>query len=90
MVGNNYFADNIGVQYYFLLNHLTMNKFFDLRFVIGLFFSAVGILLLGYGFLTQNKMQDVNRWCGGIFTLFGVIMIILSYQKEKEQKVLDK
>ena len=27
-----------------------MNKFFDLRFVIGIFFLAVGILLLIYSF----------------------------------------
>jgi len=60
-----------------------MNKLFDLRFVIGLFFSFIGILLLSYGFLTgNNDMQVVNRWCGGIFVVFGTVMIILSYQKK--------
>jgi hypothetical protein len=27
-------------------------------------------------------MQVVNRWCGGIFVVFGTVMIILSYQKK--------
>lgn len=61
-----------------------MNKLFDLRFVIGLFFFIVGILVFGYGFLAaKNDSQVVNQWCGGIFIVFGVIMIILSYQKNK-------
>ena len=64
-----------------------MNKFFDLRFVIGSFFTVVGILLIVYSFLNKNETQDVNRWCGGIFIVFGLIMIILSYQKKKEESV---
>ncbi len=66
-----------------------MNKLFDLRFVIGAFFTVVGILLLIYGFISQAEaaMQSINRWCGGIFTIFGVIMLILSYaQPINEQK----
>ena len=64
-----------------------MNKFFDLRFVIGSFFTVVGILLIIYSLLTKNEMQDVNRWCGGIFIVFGIIMILLSYQKKKEENI---
>ena len=64
-----------------------MNKFFDLRFVIGSFFTVVGVLILVYSFLTKNGMQDVNRWCGGIFIVFGLIMIILSNQKKKEENI---
>lgn len=65
-----------------------MNKFFDLRFVIGSFFTVIGILLIIYGFLNKTETQDVNRWCGGIFIVFGVIMIILSYQKKKQENIL--
>ncbi len=60
-----------------------MNKLFDLRFVIGLFFSVIGILVFGYGFLSgKNDLHEVNRWCGAIFILFGIVMITLSYQKK--------
>lgn len=65
-----------------------MNKLFDLRFVIGAFFGIVGALLLVYGFFfNQNEAQQVNRWCGGIFIVFGIIMIILSYQKNKQEDI---
>jgi hypothetical protein len=59
-----------------------MRKLFDLRFVIGAFFTVVGILLLIYGFIVETEQASpVNRWCGGVFTLFGLVMIILSFQK---------
>lgn len=57
-----------------------MKKLFDLRFVIGCFFLIVGLLLLFYGFFTSENDQSVNRWCGIIFTLFGVTMILLSFK----------
>ena len=71
-------------------NKKIMNKFFDLRFVIGSFFTVVGILLIAYGFFSKNEMQQVNRWCGGIFIVFGIIMIVLSYQKKREEKIINK
>ena len=64
-----------------------MNKFFDLRFVIGAFFTVVGILLIVYDFLNKNETQNVNRWCGGIFIVFGIVMILFSYQKKKEENI---
>lgn len=69
-----------------------MNKLFDLRFVIGAFFTVVGLLLLLYGLFTNNTAENahmVNRWCGGIFTIFGIVMIIISTQK-LEGNVTDK
>jgi uncharacterized membrane protein HdeD (DUF308 family) len=63
-----------------------MNKFIDLRFVIGSFFTVVGILLIIYSFLNKTEVQDVNRWCGGIFIIFGIIMILLSYQKKSQEE----
>lgn len=68
-----------------------MNKLFDLRFVIGAFFTTVGLLLLLYGLFTHNNAENahiVNRWCGGIFTIFGIFMIIVSYQKSKNNEVV--
>lgn len=67
-----------------------MNKLFDLRFVIGLFFAVVGLLLLIYAFLTKETSQAVNQWCGGLFILFGVIMIFLSFGKDADDELLEK
>ena len=67
-----------------------MNKLFDLRFVIGSFFSIVGLLLLIYSFLTKQLDQSVNKWCGGVFIVFGVIMIILSFGKEAHDELLEE
>jgi predicted transporter len=62
-----------------------MNKLLDLRFVIGLFFLITGILLLLYSFFfSAAKTSDpgmINRWCGAIFILFGIFMLIISRKK---------
>ena len=60
-----------------------MNKLFDLRFVIGIFFLVVGLLLIVYSF-TSSVVHPVNRWCGIVFIIFSVIMLGLSLKKEKE------
>ena len=66
-----------------------MNKLIDLRFVIGVFFVIVGILLLFFGFMSSElRAQNVNRWCGGIFTVFGAIMTVLSFQKDADDELL--
>jgi putative Mn2+ efflux pump MntP len=62
---------------------MNLNKLFDLRFVIGTFFSIVAVLLLGYSFFIESSnAKIVNRWCGGLFLIFGMVMIILSLRKE--------
>ncbi len=68
-----------------------MNKLFDLRFVIGSFFLIVGILLLGYSFLSTiniNNSQTVNRWCGLLFIVFGSLMIVFSLKKDANDELL--
>lgn len=68
-----------------------MNKLFDLRFVIGSFFLIVGILLLGYSFLSTiniNNSQTVNRWCGLLFIVFGFLMIVFSLKKDANDELL--
>ena len=68
-----------------------MNKLFDLRFVIGTFFTVVGLLLLIYGFTTANDASNahaVNKWCGSLFVIFGVLMIILSFGKDAHDELL--
>lgn len=65
-----------------------MNKLLDLRFVIGVFFSILGILLLGYSFINPTEGESVNRWCGIIFLVFGLIMVILSFGKDAHDELL--
>ena len=59
-----------------------MKKLFDLRFVIGIFFLIVGLLLLIYHFtgtVNSDMSSSVNLWSGVIYTLFGLFMIVISY-----------
>ena len=66
------------------------NSILDLRFVIGAFFTIIGIMLLVYGFVSgDTAAQTVNRWCGGAFSLFGIFMVILSRRKDESDDVLE-
>lgn len=58
-----------------------MNRFLDLRFVIGLFFFLTGCLLLAYQFF--HGEGSLNLWCGALFALFGLMMMLFS-KKERE------
>lgn len=66
-----------------------MNKLFDLRFVIGVFFAVVGLVLLIYAFLTKETGQSVNQWCSGLFILFGTVMIFLSFEKDADDELTE-
>lgn len=65
-----------------------MNKLFDLRFVIGLFFLIIGLLLIGYSFLSDftEYKKEVNLYCGLLFSSFGLLMLMLK-QKNKEEEM---
>lgn len=68
-----------------------MNKILDLRFVIGVFFTIVGLLLLGYSFINDNEASSsINLWCGIVFAAFGVLMIILSFVKDANDELITK
>ena len=67
-----------------------MKKFFDLRFVIGIFFLVVGILLMIYSVLYKTPEgfnQSVNRGCAIFFIIFSIIMIFLSFDKKPMDKL---
>ena len=67
-----------------------MKKLLDLRFVIGVFFVVMSILLLGYSFLSDTSVEDartVNRWCGAVFGVFGVLMVVLSFGKDAHDEL---
>lgn len=63
-----------------------MNKLIDLRFVIGIFFLIVGILLCIYHFIVSAKTGGVNLWCGIFFIVFAIIMIVLSREGERRKR----
>jgi uncharacterized membrane protein HdeD (DUF308 family) len=64
------------------------NKFFDLRFVIGIFFLAVGILLLIYSFTNEKVIHAaVNRWSSIFFIVFAVVMMLLSMDKKPKDEM---
>lgn len=67
-----------------------MNKFFDLRFVIGLFFLIIGAMLLIFSLTTtptEGFNKTVNLWCSISFLVFSVIMLILSIDKKPKDKL---
>ena len=76
IIGNYYF------QYRLLLNSV-MNKLFDLRFVIGLFFLVIGLLLIFYGLISTGKENAINWICGLLFTAFAIFMLWLARGKQK-------
>ncbi len=53
----------------------------DLRIPIGLLFSLLGLLLVGYGLLSDPRMYQVslginiNAWAGGGMLVFGALML---------------
>jgi uncharacterized membrane protein HdeD (DUF308 family) len=62
-----------------------MNKVYDLRFVIGLFFLLIGAILTVYYF-TATPKAEVNIWCGLLFMIFGGGMIALSAVNKEEEE----
>lgn len=67
-----------------------MNKFFDLRFVIGTFFLILGLMLVVYGLVVFGQSHsDVNIICGVIFIIFSVFMIVFSLKKNDKARDLN-
>lgn len=62
----------------------------DLRFPMGLFFSALGVLLAGYGVLGDPAVYqaslgiNVNLWAGLGILLFGVLMLAGGWRAMRE------
>lgn len=67
-----------------------MNKLIDLRFVIGAFFVLVAILLLIHRLVSGDDPQHINKWCAIVFSAFGVVMILLSLQKDAHDELLEE
>lgn len=62
-----------------------MKKFTDLRFIIGLFFSLSGaILLVCYFTIAEGNHPQLNLYAGGMMLLFGLLMLLLFYRGDEE------
>ena len=62
-----------------------MQKLTDLRFIIGLFFSLSGlILLVSYFATTQTNHPQLNLYSGIAMLLFGLLMLVLFYKGDAE------
>jgi uncharacterized membrane protein HdeD (DUF308 family) len=57
-----------------------MKDILDLRFIIGFFFTLVGLFLLVGSFIMHpeaNKTETVNFYSGIVYILFGIVMLLL-------------
>lgn len=59
---------------------------FDLRLPIGILFSIYGLLLVGYGWISDPKIYErslginINLRWGLLLLLFGVAMLLLAWR----------
>jgi drug/metabolite transporter (DMT)-like permease len=71
----------------FRLKYFTMEKITDLRFIIGLFFSLVGALLVILA-LTGSSAKEfgtsLNQWAGLAMLLFGLVMLWMNHRADRE------
>ena len=62
-----------------------MQKFTDLRFIIGIFFTLTGlILLLSYFIATESNHPQLNLYAGVVMLVFGLVMLLLFYKGDAE------
>jgi formate hydrogenlyase subunit 3/multisubunit Na+/H+ antiporter MnhD subunit len=56
----------------------------DIRVPLGLLFSVLGVLLLGYGLAASHTAagaswwSNVDAWWGGVLAAFGALMLLLA------------
>ena len=61
----------------------------DIRIPMGLMFTILGVLLTGYGLVSDNAIYqrslgiNVNLWWGLVMLIFGVIMLVLGRRGTK-------
>lgn len=61
---------------------------FDLRLPIGILFTIYGVILIGYGFISDKAIYtehslgiNINLVWGAVLLAFGVLMLFLSRNK---------
>ena len=64
----------------------------DLRLPIGLMFTIIGALLIGFGLLSDDAIYvrslgiNVNLWWGMVLLLFGLVMLGLVRGARRKQQ----
>jgi len=63
----------------------------DLRYPLGMLFTAFGVLLAGYGLLRPEERAvmsavNVNLYAGLAMLVFGVVMLWLARRAESREK----
>lgn len=64
------------------------NKLFDLQFVIGVFFTLVGIIVFVSSFFTTANISyahAINLYSGAGLALFGIVMLVSFHFRTKEK-----
>ena len=62
----------------------------DLRLPIGLLFGLLGLLLLGYGLISDPAIYrsslgvNINAWWGFVMLAFGGLMLALSWRGSRK------
>jgi hypothetical protein len=66
---------------------------FDLRFPIGIIFSLFGLILTGFGVVSEQSIYDVhslginiNLVWGVVLLLFGIFMLALAWLASRKPK----
>jgi putative Mn2+ efflux pump MntP len=68
-----------------------MNLNLDLRLPIGLMFSIIGVILTGYGLVSDRAIYarslgvNVNLWWGLVLLAFGAVMLTFALRAAKRR-----
>ena len=62
----------------------------DVRWPLGLLFTALGVLLLGYGLTqgdanTPDQTTHINVWWGGVLLIFGATVLWLARRGQRRR-----
>ncbi len=57
------------------------NRLSNLGFIIGIFFILVALILLIGGLVSSSLAYALNFYTGGVFLVFGVVMVVGSWKK---------
>ena len=64
----------------------------DVRLPIGLMFTIIGVMIAGYGLITNAPTYDrslginVNLWWGLVLIVFGLVMLMLARRAQRRPK----